>query len=75
MPNPILHNERTMKPIITALTRRLNREEMKAEQSFATIPRTIMPGSKLNAHVRHLRRCDRLKTAIHNLTGGEAHSA
>ena len=34
------------------------REEIKAEQAFAAIPRTIVPGAKLKAHVRHLRRCD-----------------
>jgi len=62
-----------MKPrIITTLTRRLNREEMKAEQTFTIIPRTILPSAKLTAHVRSLRRCDRLQTAIHNVTGGSA---
>ena len=50
------------------LQRRLRHEKINLAQSWAILHREVSCGEKLETYVKSLRRCDRLQTALQNLT-------
>jgi hypothetical protein len=56
---------------MNALARRLIKEKVKLWKTWALLHRDIIPSENLNIHVKSLRRCDRLQTAITNLDTAE----